>query len=378
MTLIKKLFNLGELMQNFLRLSFLLRENISKKTCIKPKNKFYLRTMSTKSTQIKAAEKVIDGELAKIVGQEQAKARIKQILLGALADEGFMPPVLIVAPPGVGKSHILKIWNALVRCLLEKRVLQFATGEECGTRTSFMEDVLMGHVDGKKAHVSVDEAHEAKKPVLNLFRSLLEPCVNRLNRVLQVPMSDATVTWNPHLNSMTLATNQIDKLDPALVSRCERIDLSLYSDEEMEEILQRALKGANIRFNENTLRLVAMCNRGTARDLIHWQNSIRSFASIAGKNTINKDDIFEIIKRREALPLGVSKAELKTLLYLEKFGPMQLRQLAARNLCESREQSTNEKYLLYRGLITVDVRRKLTTEGRKYLIELRKGGFIKE
>ena len=320
-------------------------------------------------------KRIIKTECDKIRGQTHVKAAIYNCIVAAFMAGGFHEPILLVAPPGVGKSRILELWNALFRACLGRRVLKFSRGEETGTKNSFIEDVLVPHFHDKPAVLSIDEAHEMNAKNKAIIRSLLEPRADRRPNTVRFH-SDYECTFDPNKQTIILATNQIDKLDDALISRCRRIDLSLYSDEEMMGILTDGLTAQagmpNITFADNTLKTIAACNRGTARDLIHWINAIRNRCTLTGKNSINKADAKLIIESRECYPLGVTANELKTLLYLESKGELQLKELAALNIINVKEQNANEKYLLQRRLIGIDSKRRLTTEGREYLADLRK------
>lgn len=312
---------------------------------------------------------------AGVIGQETAKERLTRSILAASADDGHIPPGMLVAPPGIGKTMMLRKFGEAVKSILNRKVLFFESGEDLGTKTSFIEDVFLPHVQNQECILLVDEAHEMRGPIKSLIRNILEPSVHRKTRTV-MGVNGEPITWNPRINSIMLATNKIDQIDQALLSRLERFDLNYYSDEEVAQILFDALREHRITFSENTLREIAQCNRGTARDIVHWQTAIRQYLAVAKKKTINKDDVKNIIKSRDALPLGVTKNELRTMLVLERCGPMQLKQLAAHNMIDSKEQNSNEKYLFQRTFITVETKRQLTATGKVYLEALRREGYL--
>ncbi len=144
----------------------------------------------------------------------------------------------------------------------------------------------------------------------------------------------------------------------------------------MEAIIFQGLENDGVTFNDNTLRAIAACNRGSARDVIHWLNAIRRYLARHDKKTINRGDVRSIIEKKECYPMGVSKNELRTLLLLEKDNGQQLQSLANKNLCAPDEQKANERYLMTRGLIKIDGVRYITKDGRDYLAQLRADGYI--
>ena len=321
-----------------------------------------------------AAAKVIQSQFAPIIGQTNAKDRLKDVCLSPIVEDGYFAPLLIIAPVGTGKTRIIRALKAILKETLARKVINFESGAEMGTPLSFFEDVLIPYVHDKDCVMIVDELHKASKGIMSTIHDMLDITVERGVKVVKKADYECVINLNRH--AFIFATSEVDKLDPALLSRCERIDLTLYTDDEMEQILFQGLEKSGITFNENSLRAIAECNRGSARDVVKWYNAINRHVAIAEKSTINKKDVAEIIRKQEMFPKGVSKCELQTLLHLEKAGELQMKELANRNLCTPSEQNANERYLFQKGLITVDVKRKLTVAGREYLVTLRKEGFI--
>lgn len=309
-----------------------------------------------------------------IIGQTVAKSRLEGIIAGAAVEKGFMAPTALLAPPGSGKTKILEAAKVATRTVLNRKVISFESGAEMGSPTVFFEDVLVPHVHDKDVMMIVDEFHEAHKGVQNIIRSMVE--ISTARQVKTITRGDMTVDVHPNRFSLLIATNEVDKISAPLMSRLERIDLALYSDEDMEQILFQGLTDSKIAFHDNTLRSLAECNRGSARDVVKWVNAVRRHVAIAGKPTVNKQDCAEIIRERECFPRGVTKAELSTLLSLEKSGDLQLKELAARHLCSSVEQMSAETYLLQKGFLTILGKRHITYDGREYLAALRRDGFI--
>lgn len=321
-----------------------------------------------------AAVKVINANFAPIVGQENAKDRLSDVCLSPIVEDGYFAPLLIIAPVGTGKTKIVRALKAILKETLGRKIINFESGAEMGTALSFFEDVLIPHVHDKDCVMIVDELHKASKSIMSTLHDMLDITMERGTKLVKKADYECVVNLNRH--AFIFATSEVDKLDPALLSRCERIDLTLYTDEQMEQILFQGMEATGITFNENSLRAIAECNRGSARDVVKWYNAINRHVSIAEKSTINKKDVAEIIRKMEMFPRGVSKLEMKTLLHLEKAGELQRKELANRNLCTPSEQEANERYLFQKGLITVDTKRKLTADGRAYLVEMRKEGFI--
>lgn len=325
---------------------------------------------------IKTVRSAIQTAFSDVIGQTVARERIGEILLSSVVEGGFIAPTLLVAPPGLGKSKLLNVIKSLLKEPLGRRVIYFRTGKSTGSPSEFLEEVLIGHMTDKKAVLAIDEYHEATPGVKNLLREMVETTTAREPQL--VKRGDLEFVFNPLMHSIFLATNRVDEVDPALLSRMERIDLVPYSDDEMEGILFQGLEAEGIHFHGNTLRAIAECNRGSARDIIHWINAIRRHIGIEGKKTVNKDDVREIIRKREAFPRGVTKNELRILRLLIKHGELQMKELASMRGCSPSEENADERYLLAKHFMTIDVKRQVTPEGRAYVRDLISEGFIEE
>lgn len=321
-------------------------------------------------------KKIIADNLGSVVGQVEAKERLAENIIASHEQDGYLSPTGIFGPPGFGKTHLMEAAKGIFKGVWgdARKVIFARSGDELGGTLSFWEDMLLPHAANGKVLFIIDEFHKACKGVQDTVRSMIEITTDRRSKVVR--KNDYEIVIDPLKHSFIIGTNKIDEIDDALLSRLDRIDLALFSDDEMEEILFRGVQGLGIRFDDNTMRKIAECNRGSARDIVKWIDAIRRHLAMAGKSTINKADVANIIRKRSTYPMGVSGNELNTLLHLEKHGEQQLKELATKNLCTSTEQNANERYLMQRALITVNVKRQLTQAGREYLAQLRADGFI--
>lgn len=309
------------------------------------------------------------------IGQEAAITKLVDLWGGHYYDGGHVPAHLVTAPAGLGKTHLLEIVRKMSRELGRKPIFTIS-GRELGTRRDFGE-LLVREMQDKSATLIVDEFHEAEKGVQNAFRSMIEVTASRKPRDVKFT-DDIIFTFRPEIHTVVLGTNRLDLVDEPFRTRLEIIELSPYSDEEIEAILVQMLKGSGLRFVDGTLRMIAECNRGNARDIISWGKSVRRRIAQLGKNNVEISDVLTILKIKDVLPKGLNKNELAILLALERCGDLQKQELAARCGCTSSEIEAHEKYLWRREFVRNDGKRKITQAGRDYLGELRATGFLRE
>jgi Holliday junction resolvasome RuvABC ATP-dependent DNA helicase subunit len=315
---------------------------------------------------------------SKLVGMSAIKVRSTEAIVSA-AKDGFFAPTLIVGTAGLGKTRLLVILVSLLRDILDRQALFFPRGEDCGTRIKFVEECLVPRLNDHNATLAIDECHELKGNVSSLIRSMLNPTAERKATTVRA-CGDYEITFEPTRQTVIFSTNKVEKLDGPLMSRFERWDLPLYTDEETEQIFTICFQsnGSKIKFVGKSKRMIAECNRGTARDIVHWFNACVTNCNARGKDIVGEKEAIDLIKSRETYPLGVVQNELNTLLHLERKGELQLKELAALNIVSSQEQNANEKYLRQRGFLGTAGKRSLKPDGAAYLASLRKAKFLPE
>lgn len=343
--------------------------------------------MSTKlKMTVEAAEKKIDQIFRPIIGQTAAKNASKGYILGGLTCNGHLPLITIEAPIGTGKSLFLNCLAQAIKAVLGRPGFLFNRGEEAGSKARFVEDVLVpGYAKEDGCAIYIDEAHELMKGIPQLIRTFIDVKIKKTPRTVRACGYD--ITFDPCMHNYIFATNHINKMDPAFKSRAERITLELYNDEQLMDILRDALTQLDnpIKLADSTILEIARCNRGSARDIIMWCDALSRRAGIKCGGSyksgtaisLTKKDIREIITSRDAYPMGLTKMEVRTLLELEKEKDgMQLQTLAARNMCEPKQQKDHEIYLFQRGFLRIDGFRQITANGLQYLLDLREQEYI--
>jgi SpoVK/Ycf46/Vps4 family AAA+-type ATPase len=240
---------------------------------------------------------------SKIIGQYRAKMRLSESISSAMNDGEMISP-LIIAEAGVGKTAVMRAYaNGLESVGVQ--TMFFNSPEEFRERDlQFNQLIELIQSPGKIA-VLIDEAHlinfKATRQT-DLIRAFLMKAMDGNNQGKFIQLNDE-ISFVPDRKRIMicLATNFPDKLDRsnAMQSRFDKLDLDLYTKEELIEILQLMLHAKGFRHADSeTLGIIANCGRGTARPMekIVDQLVISRNATNPGKTTINRAEVIRALQ----------------------------------------------------------------------------------
>jgi DNA polymerase III subunit gamma/tau len=201
---------------------------------------------------------------------------IVQTLKNQVKSGGFAHAYLFTGSRGVGKTSVARIFAKAVNCLNSK------DGEACGQcevckqieAGSFLDLVeidaasntgvdnirdLIEHVKfspslGKYKVFIIDEVHMLSKGAFNaLLKTLEEP---------------------PKHAIFILATTEINKVPPTIISRTQRFDFKAYAPEDLLPLLEKICSAENFKISREVLQLVAQNAEGSARDALSLLDKI--------------------------------------------------------------------------------------------------------
>ncbi len=202
-----------------------------------------------------------------VLGQEQAVATVVSQLRRDL-----QLPILLCGPTGVGKTTMALILSRALNCeapaasgspcLACEKCVEFDTGD----RTWFFLELNAGRLGGKDAAAYVDDVARmapfggARRRVVFIDEAhdLSSAAQDQFLQVLELPNTAAFV----------LATNQPERLTPALRSRCIVVKLDLLSDATLIAHGRAVCGWGNIAFEPDALAMVAAAAQGQARDFL--------------------------------------------------------------------------------------------------------------
>jgi DNA polymerase-3 subunit gamma/tau len=216
--------------------------------------------------------------LAEVVGQ----AAVTQTLTNALKSEHVSHAYLFYGPRGTGKTSTGRILAKAVNCLSTDKEKPCNACEMCQaiTEGSAM-DVI--EIDAA-SNTSVDDIRSLREKVnyapgqakykvyiIDEVHMLSNSAANALLKTLEEP---------PPQVIFILATTEIHKVLPTILSRCQRFDFRRISQSDVVAKLESICKAEGIKIEPEGLRLIARSATGSLRDA---ENLLEQLTTYYGK-----------------------------------------------------------------------------------------------
>lgn len=213
--------------------------------------------------------------LAEIVGQEP----VTQTLLNALSSGRVSHAYLFCGPRGTGKTSTARILAKAVNCLTAGK------GEPCNTcdmcrAISELRALDVIEIDAA-SNTGVDDIRSLREKVnyspnqarykvyiIDEVHMLSNSAANALLKTLEEPP--------PHV-IFILATTEVHKILPTIISRCQRFDFRRHSQANIIAYLNRVCNGENIKVDTESLRLIARSATGSQRDAVNLLEQLTAY-----------------------------------------------------------------------------------------------------
>lgn len=202
--------------------------------------------------------------LAEVAGQEL----VTQTLRNALGNGRVSHAYLFCGPRGTGKTSTGRILAKAVNCLSNGK------GEPCNT-CSMCQEITEGksldiiEIDAA-SNRGIDDIRELRErvnyaPALARYKvyiidevhMLSKDAANALLKTLEEPPSHVI---------FILATTEVHKILPTIMSRCQRFDFKRLSQGDVVAKLTQICQGEKIKIEPESLRLIARSATGSLRD----------------------------------------------------------------------------------------------------------------
>lgn len=315
-----------------------------------------------------------------LIGQKRAKDRF-DFHFQAFINGEPLPTFLLTAPRGFGKTTMAESFALRVREVTKgtdrEKVAHTVNASSIKKMRAFWDNIIIPLVHDREMTLIIDEASELPQDVTFALLTMLQPNENYLN---QFSYDQMTVDIDLRRQSFIFCTTEGHRIFPALIDRCQRIDLEDYSNNDLAAILKRHAvfkKGderVKIEFGPHVLDHVAPVLRGNARQAVHMARDIKTYLAPLKKVEFTMGDWEVLSKKLGILPLGVNPLELRVLRVLQETRDCSLTRIAATlMMTPASVQKDLELYLQKRQLMEVTTTgRNLTAQGYEYLRALDK------
>lgn len=227
-----------------------------------------------------------------IIGQEH----VVQTLTNAIAGEMISHAYLFAGPRGSGKTTIARLLAKAVNCQNRKK----GEAEPCNKCSSCLEIMEGRSIDlieiDAASHRGIDEVRELrdgtrfsptkskyKVYIIDESHQITKDAANAFLKTLEEPPSYAI---------FILATTEIHKMLPTIISRCQRFDFRKLTLSEIIKRLEGISEKEKVKIEKPALELIALNSGGSLRDGESLLDQILTFAGTLGKGgEIKVEDI---------------------------------------------------------------------------------------
>ncbi len=296
-------------------------------------------------------------KLEEFIGQERVKRKLALALKASKMRGEVLDHVLLVGPPGLGKTTLAHIIANELQANLH--VTSGPVLEKQGDMAAILTSLERGDV------LFIDEIHRLNKAVEELLYSAIEDY--QIDIMIGKGPSAKSIRIDIQPFTLIGATTRSGLLSSPLRSRFGIVlELDFYTVEELEKIIKRAAALMEVEIDEEAARLIAKRSRGTPRIAIRLTRRVRDLLTIENAKKI---DVPLVLKTMEILNVdeeGLDEFDrkiLRTIIEVYKGGPVGINALAASLGVEPDTISeVYEPFLLQAGFLARTPKGRIATE----------------
>ena len=235
------------------------------------------------NSSISSASEYRPRDFSEMIGQDA----IVKTLSNAIKNDKIPQALLFCGPRGVGKTSCARILAKQINNLEENFEynifeLDAASNNSVEDIRSITDQIRIPPQIGKYKVYIIDEVHMLSNAAFNAFlKSLEEP---------------------PKHVVFILATTEKNKIIPTILSRCQIYDFKKVDVVDITELLKNICTDKKIKFDENSLSLIAEKSDGSIRDSLSMFDRLVSFTDsnltmdevTANLNVLDYETYFEL------------------------------------------------------------------------------------
>lgn len=228
-----------------------------------------------------------------LIGQDH----ITKLLKNAIKTDQIAQAYLFVGSRGTGKTSTARILAKAVNCLNPTK--DGNPCNECSICKAISNGSMMDLIEIDAAsNRGIDQIRELKEKIefspsegkykvyiIDEVHMLTTEAFNALLKTLEEPPA--------HVIFM-LATTDVHKLPPTILSRCQRYDFRLGTDAEIAEVISNVSKEEGIGVDEKALALLVQNAKGSYRDALSLLDVVYS-GQEKGKKQITEEEVRNIL-----------------------------------------------------------------------------------
>ncbi len=233
---------------------------------------------------------------SEVIGQEH----VVQTLTNAVSSEGMLSHAyLFSGPRGSGKTSLARLLAKAVNCQ-NKDDNKFEPCNKCSSCLEISQGNAIDLIEIDAAsNRGIDEIRELREgikfvPTKSKYRvfiideahQLTKEAANALLKTLEEPPSHAI---------FVLATTEIHKMIPTIISRCQRFDFRKLTTQEIIKQLELISQKEGVRVEKAALELIVSSAQGSSRDAIGMLDQAITFCAGEKDKEITTKEVKELL-----------------------------------------------------------------------------------